>query len=475
MENNNYVMPREDRERIVARRRAQEMERRNDYVSIFQRFNSLDEMNRCSQMLAASLFAPREFQGRPENCFIAIDLALSLGIEPTQILPHLYVINGRPALSAQFMISLVNRSNLFTRIRWEEGIDGDVEYDAYGKRQTMPNYYAVAYFTELATGETFSSIRVDLELARSNGWLGKNESKWRVMPQQMCRWRSAAWLVKNYCPEVVLGLEQAEEVADYDATPPEPKREKGYVEIKLRRDAAPNVLDVESEEVDETTLDELSDAIRNATSFDALKDAGRAVATSDLSNEDKARLRRAYSQRLAELTQGTSDAEPTQEEPTEEKPAPKRARKTTKKATSDEPTQEREQWSAKNEQAVMAAIRNAQTLDELTAIRDALTSTAQETEIDSELIEKYFAQIEWRERELNGDVDENPASIEIPTEAQKTRGAKIRDGLKAAQSQSDVEHWRKIAVDYLANGFINQAQMDALEQMADEMMKRFLA
>lgn len=156
--------------------------RAENYVSVFERYTSFDQFYQMAQMFARSQFVPETFKDKPENCLIALDLALSLKLKPTSLFPHLYVIHGRPALSAQFMIALVNRSEKFSLISWDEGEDGYFEYEAYGKTLRAVNYYAQAYFTERSTGKEYRSTRVDVKLARANGWFGKDGSKWKTMP-----------------------------------------------------------------------------------------------------------------------------------------------------------------------------------------------------------------------------------------------------------------------------------------------------
>ena len=93
--------------------------RAENYVSVFERYTSFDQFYEMAQMFARSQFVPETFKDKPENCLIALDLALSLKLKPTSLFPHLYVIHGRPALSAQFMIALVNRSEKFSLISWD--------------------------------------------------------------------------------------------------------------------------------------------------------------------------------------------------------------------------------------------------------------------------------------------------------------------------------------------------------------------
>ena len=67
---------------------------------------------------------------------------------------------------------------------------------------------------ELATGEKLEGPLITIGLARKEGWFNKTGSKWHTMPEQMLRYRAAAWFVNVYAPEIAMGLRTAEEEQD---------------------------------------------------------------------------------------------------------------------------------------------------------------------------------------------------------------------------------------------------------------------
>ena len=78
----------------------------------------------------------------------------------------------------------------------------------------------IASAIEKATGEVLEGPEVSMAMAKAEGWLGKNGSKWQTMPELMLRYRSAAFYGRLYAPEMLLGMQAAEEVADIiDVTP----------------------------------------------------------------------------------------------------------------------------------------------------------------------------------------------------------------------------------------------------------------
>lgn len=172
---------------------------------------------RVASVFAQSTLVPKHYQGNPGNCMIALNMAQRLGCDPLMAMQNLYVVHGTPAWSAQFLIATFNKCGRFSSLRYEFiGEEGD---DSWGCR-------AVA--VELSTGEKLEGPLITIALAKKEQWYGKAGSKWQTMPEQMLRYRAAAWFVRVYAPEIAMGLHMAEEMLDakanefgvYEATGP---------------------------------------------------------------------------------------------------------------------------------------------------------------------------------------------------------------------------------------------------------------
>jgi len=178
-----------------------------------------DLIQRTAKLFAASDIVPTQFKGSLPNCVIAVDMALRMGANPLMVCQNLYVVHGRPAWSAQFLIATMNQCGRFSAIRYE--FQGSEGADDWGCR-------AVA--TELSTGEKLVGPLITIALAKKEGWYGKNGSKWQSMPELMLRYRAASWFVRAYAPEIAMGLQTTEEVRDtYDLE----KGEDGFYEAAL--------------------------------------------------------------------------------------------------------------------------------------------------------------------------------------------------------------------------------------------------
>lgn len=177
----------------------------------FDTVGGFDLIQRTAKLFASSSIVPTQFQGNLPNCVIAVDMALRMGANPLMVCQNLYIVHGRPAWSAQFLIATINQCGRFSAIRYE--FQGKPGTDDWGCK-------AVA--TELATKEKLEGPLITIGLAKKEGWYGKSGSKWQTMPELMLRYRAAAWFVRAYAPEIAMGLQTAEEVKDtFDLEPAE--------------------------------------------------------------------------------------------------------------------------------------------------------------------------------------------------------------------------------------------------------------
>lgn len=167
------------------------------------------------------------------NCIIALNMANRMGADPLMIMQNLYLIEGRPSWSSQFIMASINSCGRFSALRFdlEDLGEKEVEYQetswAGGRKQTVTkkikiqNFACTAWAIERETGERLNSSKITIEMAVKEGWYQKNGSKWQTMPEQMLRYRAASFFGRVYAPELLMGLKSAEEEQDQiiDVTP----------------------------------------------------------------------------------------------------------------------------------------------------------------------------------------------------------------------------------------------------------------
>jgi hypothetical protein len=164
---------------------------------------SFDLIQRVAKCMAMSTLVPKAFQNNLPNCVIALNMAGRMSADPMMVMQNLVVVHGRPSWSAQFLIATFNKSGKFSSIR----------YDFFGT-EGQDDWGCRAKATELSTGELLTGPLVTIALAKKEGWYQKGGSKWQTMPEQMLRYRAAAWFVRTIAPEIAMGLQTAEEMRD---------------------------------------------------------------------------------------------------------------------------------------------------------------------------------------------------------------------------------------------------------------------
>ena len=177
-------------------------------------FNSSDGFalaQRVATALSKSTLIPKDYQNNLPNCLVALNMATRLDADPLMVMQNLYVVHGRPAWSSQFLIATANKSGKFSPLRYR--FTGTKGKDDCG---------CVCSAVERETGEVLEGTEITIAMAKAEGWHSKNGSKWQTMPEQMLRYRAAAFFVRCYAPELSLGLstrEEVDDIIDVDVTP----------------------------------------------------------------------------------------------------------------------------------------------------------------------------------------------------------------------------------------------------------------
>ena len=167
------------------------------------------------------------------NCLIALNMANRMGYDPLMIMQNLYIIEGRPAWSSQFIIAAINACGKFDPLQFEIINEGEKEieyvnsYWENGKKLSakatvkLENLTCIAWTTD-KKGNRLQSDKISMEMAVKEGWYQKNGSKWQTMAGQMLRYRAAAFFGRIYAPEILMGIYAADEIRDFVDVTPEP-------------------------------------------------------------------------------------------------------------------------------------------------------------------------------------------------------------------------------------------------------------
>jgi hypothetical protein len=169
---------------------------------------TFDEAMRFSQIVSKSPFAPKDFQGKPESCLLAIQHGSEVGLSPMQSLQSIAVINGRPTIWGDAALALVQASPVCEYVKeYTEGEGDNLTAVCEAKRRGYP-------------APTIS--RFSMADAKRAGLAGKS-GPWSQYPARMLALRARGFALRNAFADALRGLITAEEAQDYQ--PPEPVRE----------------------------------------------------------------------------------------------------------------------------------------------------------------------------------------------------------------------------------------------------------
>jgi len=158
-------------------------------------------VQRQAKMLSDSTLVPKEFQGNMGNCAIALNIAKRLGADPFMVIQNIDIIHGRPSFRATFLIAMVNASGRFTPLQFRMAGEGQ-------------NRSCVAWAKDKETSEVVEGTEITMAMAKAEGWSTKSGSKWLTMPEQMLRYRAAAFFARIYAPDITLGMQTSDELRD---------------------------------------------------------------------------------------------------------------------------------------------------------------------------------------------------------------------------------------------------------------------
>lgn len=138
--------------------RAQAIAPRNIDMPVSMGFGnnqSFELMQRAAKLLANSTLVPVSYRlinedrrgnvtenpaGLP-NCVVALNMAQRMGADPLMVMQNLYIVEGRPAWSSQFIIAAINNCGRYSPLRFEMSElepEREIEYTEY-EWQDQPN------------------------------------------------------------------------------------------------------------------------------------------------------------------------------------------------------------------------------------------------------------------------------------------------------------------------------------------------
>ena len=134
------------------------------------------------------------------TAIIVLDLAQRMNIGALEVAQSIYIIHGKPSFETKFLVARLNSSGLLK-----------------GRLQTIVSPDGTSAHCEAIdaqTGQLLKGTTITMEMARREGWLSKNGSKWQTMPELMMKYRAQSFFINEFFPEVKYGLKTSDEAED---------------------------------------------------------------------------------------------------------------------------------------------------------------------------------------------------------------------------------------------------------------------
>lgn len=250
---------------------------------------TLDEAFRFADIVSKSSLVPKEYQNNAGNCLVAIQWGAELGLAPLQSMQNIAVINGRPSVYGDAMLSLVKGSGLLVSIR-----------------EDVTDTVATCYIQRKGEQEVSRSFSVD-DAKRASLW-GKS-GPWSQYPKRMLQMRARAWALRDVFPDVLKGVYIAEEAQDIPA-----EKDMGQAKVVTPAATSPgsSKADKVLNKIKAIQLQDVLNCINDAKTLDELAIAAE-KAKKLQSEEDKKTARAVYLAKKKQLVKAVTVSEDVKE------------------------------------------------------------------------------------------------------------------------------------------------------------------
>lgn len=162
------------------------------------------EQRKAKAFVATDFFPAHLRKGDKEAtigaAIIVLDLAQRMNLGALEVAQSIYIIHGKPSFETKFLVARLNSSGLLKgRLNTILSPDGQSAH---------------CEAVDAQTGQLLRGTTITMDMARREGWLSKNGSKWQTMPELMMKYRAQSFFINEFFPEVKYGLKTSDEAED---------------------------------------------------------------------------------------------------------------------------------------------------------------------------------------------------------------------------------------------------------------------
>lgn len=148
-----------------------------------------------SANLAKSQLMPDALRNKPQDVLAIVLAGHELGLGPMQSIRGIYIVQGKPVLSADLMLALVQRDGQCKYMRVVETTDKIATYETLRSGHSEP-----------------TRLSFTIDDAKAAGLTGKGT--WKSYPAAMLRARAAAAICRMVYPDLLFGVYERDELEE---------------------------------------------------------------------------------------------------------------------------------------------------------------------------------------------------------------------------------------------------------------------
>ena len=244
---------------------------------------NLAELIEYAKILADSTLVPKDFQGKPGNVIIALQMGAEIGLSATNALQSIAVVNGKPSVYGDGAAALVRgkgKPKIFKE--YEIGERGDPDWKKWDN-----DYGWICEIQRQDSDEIIKRIFIVADAKRAGLW-GK-AGPWSLYPQRMLMMKARSWAMRDSHPDILKGLAIYEEAIDIE---PISEPERATISINDFSPSTPKAEPENKKEIIETTKEifNASDETEQLSRKDLIEKIGKVCMHEAKEDKNKARL-----------------------------------------------------------------------------------------------------------------------------------------------------------------------------------------
>lgn len=204
---------------------------------------------RIANMMSKSDMVPKGYKDKPQDVLIAMEMGVSLGLGALQAIQNIAVINGKPCLYGDGMLSVCSGRPDFEDILEEPLIDEAGNIIGFRCVVKRRNRQPVT--------QTFTVA----DAKKANLW-GK-QGPWSNYATRMLQMRARSFALRDSFADALGGVRVAEEVQDYEERDITPRRSADLSSILENKQKPDITLCSNNTAITEPTQSDIDDLIKN--------------------------------------------------------------------------------------------------------------------------------------------------------------------------------------------------------------------